>query len=309
MSRTQNDCLTSERDGLPLPLLICLPDGEARAVVQFSHGMCENKERYAPFMAFLAEQGYACMIGDHRGHGAAARERGELGYFGEDGANALVDDLAQITRWARAQFPEKRIYMFGHSMGSLAARAYAARFDRELSGLILSGSPSRNPAVPVGLLLARLLGALRGGRRRGKLLKMLTFGPFYRAFAHEGGKCAWVCSDRAVVEAYEADPLCGFTFTYNGFEALYRLMQQAYDCRVKAQNPALPVWFISGSDDPCRRGDEGFADAVARMRARGYARVESRVYTGMRHEILNERERDIVYRDVLGWLDAREAEA
>ena len=93
--------LSSARDGLELPLLVCVPDGEARAVVQFSHGMCENKERYAPFMEFLAVHGFACAIHDHRGHGAAALQRGELGYFGEDGANALVDDLHQVTEWLR----------------------------------------------------------------------------------------------------------------------------------------------------------------------------------------------------------------
>ena len=71
--------LSSARDGLELPLLVCVPDGEARAVVQFSHGMCENKERYAPFMEFLAVHGFACAIHDHRGHGAAALQRGELG--------------------------------------------------------------------------------------------------------------------------------------------------------------------------------------------------------------------------------------
>lgn len=309
MPRTETLSLVSARDGLALPLLVFVPDGEIRCVVQFSHGMCENKERYAPFMEFLAGHGFACAISDHRGHGEGARQRGELGYFGRDGANALVDDLHQITLWLKERFPQRRVYLFGHSMGSLAARSYAARFDKDLSGLILCGSPSWNSAVPLGRLLARTLGALRGGRKRGKLLKIMSFGPFYRAFPNEESKCSWICSDRAVVAAYDADPLCGFTFTYNGFEALYDLMKMAYDRRAVAGNPRLPVLFISGSEDPCRNGDKGLAFAVERMRRRGYARVDSRVYAGMRHEILNEPGRALVYGDVLAWLDAREAEA
>ena len=301
--------LFSERDGLELPLLVFVPDGEVRAVVQFSHGMCENKERYAPFMEFLAARGFACAISDHRGHGAEALKHGELGYFGNDGANALVDDLHQATVWLRGRFPGKRVYLFGHSMGSLAARVYAARFDGELAGLIVCGSPGWNPAAPFGRLLARFLGAFKGERKRGKFLKIITFGPFYRAFKRENSKCAWICADKAVVAAYEADPLCGFTFTYNGFEALYTLMIQCYDKRVKAGNPNLPILFISGAEDACRGGDKGFVQAVERMRGRGYARVDSRLYPGMRHEILNEAGRQAVYDDVLAWLEAREGEA
>ena len=45
------------------------------------------------------------------------------------------------------------------------------------------------------------------------------------------------------------------------------------------------------------------------MRRRGYTRVESRVYPGMRHEILNEKGRQTVYNDVLSWLDMQEAQA
>ena len=75
MPQMETLSLFSARDGLELPLLVCVPDGDVRAVVQFSHGMCENKERYAPFMEFLAVHGFACAIHDHRGHGAAARTR------------------------------------------------------------------------------------------------------------------------------------------------------------------------------------------------------------------------------------------
>ena len=301
--------LSSARDGLELPLLVCVPDGEARAVVQFSHGMCENKERYAPFMEFLAARGFACAIHDHRGHGAAALQRGELGYFGDDGANALVDDLHQVTEWLRGRFPGKRVYLFGHSMGSLAARVYAGRFDSELAGLVVCGSPGWNPGAPFGRLMARVLGARSGGRARSRFLKVLTFGPFYRAFKKEQSKCSWICSDRAVVAAYEADPLCGFTFTCNGFASLYTLMEQCYDGHVKAGKPELPILFISGAEDACRGGDRGFAQAVEQMRGRGYQAVDSRLYPGMRHEILNETGRQAVYDDVLSWLEKQEARA
>ena len=157
--------------------------------------------------------------------------------------------------------------------------------------------------------MARVLGARSGGRARSRFLKVLTFGPFYRAFKKEQSKCAWICSDRAVVAAYEADPLCGFTFTCNGFASLYTLMEQCYDGHVKAGKPELPILFISGAEDACRGGDRGFAQAVEMMRGRGYQAVDSRLYPGMRHEILNETGRQAVYDDVLSWLEKQEARA
>ena len=112
-----------------------------------------------------------------------------------------------------------------------------------------------------------------------------------------------------MVDAYETDPLCGFTFTCNGFASLYTLMEQCYDKGVKAGKPSLPILFISGAEDACRGGDRGFAQAVEMMRGRGYQKVDSRLYPGMRHEILNETGKEAVYRDVLNWLNAREAGA
>ncbi|NLF28042.1 MAG: alpha/beta hydrolase [Clostridiales bacterium] len=291
--------LESERDGLELRLLCMSPDGEIRAVVQIAHGMCEHKERYIPFMEFLAENGYASVIHDHRGHGEAARERNELGYFGKDGARALVDDVHQVTLWAKSRFPQRPVCLFGHSMGSLAARAYLLWYEGELSGAMLSGSPAYNRATPGGKLLARVLGLKSGGRKRSKLLKVITSGPFYRAFPDEGSKCSWICSDKEVVRAYDESPLCGFTFACNGFMSLYTLMALAYNARVKAKNPELPIFFLSGENDPCRGGDRGFQRAVEVMLRRGYRRVGGRVYKGMRHEILNEPGRAEVYKDVL----------
>ena len=96
MKKTECFTLESARDGLPLSLMLLEPEGEVRALVQLSHGMVEHKERYLPFMRYLAERGCACVINDHRGHGASVRSADDLGYFYQDGDGALVDDLHQI---------------------------------------------------------------------------------------------------------------------------------------------------------------------------------------------------------------------
>ena len=56
-----------------------------RAILVLVHGMAEHKERYYPFMTYLSEHGFACVITDLRGHGASAPSPEELGHFGKKG--------------------------------------------------------------------------------------------------------------------------------------------------------------------------------------------------------------------------------
>ncbi len=310
--RQETLSVPSQFDGLPLSILMTLPEGTPRALVQFSHGMCEYKERYLPFMQFLSEQGLACVIHDHRGHGQSLRTPQDLGYFGEKGrgAEGLLQDLHQITGLMKVRFPSLPLFLFGHSMGSLAARCYARRWDSELSGLLVCGCPGENPAAGFGIGLCRFLTLFGGQRRKSPLLAGILFGSFNRAVGSKG-RNAWVCRNESVVAAYNSDPLCGFVFTLNGYESLFRLMRECYSTKGwKMANPALPVHFISGGDDPCRISDKRFAAAGEHLKARGYRSVTQKLYPGLRHEILNEGDMQ-VWRDaaatLLGWLDSPSA--
>ena len=133
----------SRADGLKLEVLVTEPpEGRGlRGILQISHGMCEHKERYLDFMEYISSLGFACLIHDHRGHGASVRAEGDLGYMYGGGASALLADLHQLTGTARERWPGLPVVLFGHSMGSLAARCYAKRWDNELHELILCGPP------------------------------------------------------------------------------------------------------------------------------------------------------------------------
>ena len=66
----------SEADGLEISVMALIPDKKPyRAVVQLVHGMSEHKERYIPFMQYLAKLGYVVVIHDHRGHGKSENIR------------------------------------------------------------------------------------------------------------------------------------------------------------------------------------------------------------------------------------------
>ena len=296
------DILVSPVDGLKLSLIYVAPEGAPKGIVQLVHGMCEHKERYIPLMEFLASNGFAVVCHDHRGHGASVESPEDLGYMGKEGWLAMVKDTKAVSDWAKARWPGVPFSLFGHSMGSMVVRSYAKRYDGGIDSLIVCGCPSDNPAKGGGILLAKLMGRIKGWHYRPNILQTMSFGAYNKPFSHEGWGAAWVCSNPEILEAYHNDPLCQFVFTSDGFLNLLLLMKDCYSKGDKAGNPDLPVRFISGGDDPCRLSDKALEDAVQAMRDKGYKDVTLKIYPGLRHEIHNETDHAEVWNDILSYL-------
>ena len=142
-----------------------------------------------------------------------------------------------------------------------------------------------------------------GDEHRSNLLEAMSFGSFAARFADEKSRFAWCCSDPEVVREYEENPLCGFTFSDDAFFALNDLLKETYGFHGwHCTNRKLPVLFLSGGDDPCYVNVRRFKKSIDHMRLIGYRNVRGKLYPGMRHEILNEKEKYRVYGDVWKWL-------
>ena len=300
MSTIQTHILPSACDGLPLSVMTVEPEGKIRGLIQLAHGMAEHKGRYVSFMEFLAEHGYACVINDHRGHGESVKSPDDLGYFYEGGAEALIRDLHQITLWYRSRHPGKPLILFGHSMGSLAVRVYRQRWDGDIDGLVVCGSPGRNPASGFAIGLNRVMSLVRGDRYVSPLFIYMITGRLKKT--RTGSKNDWLSTNQDNVRRYDSDPLCGFPFTLNGYRGLLEMMRDAYR-PVPAAHPDVPVHFISGENDACAPDRRGFDDAVENLRRAGYRSVTAHMIPGMRHEILNHADHQIVYDELLSYFD------
>ena len=304
--KTEKCILPSRMDEIPLSVMRCMPDDgiQVKGIVQIAHGMCEHKERFIPFMEYLCGKGYVCVIHDHRGHGESVTSQADLGYFHTGGWKGIVDDILIVNEHIRNLHPGIPVFLFGHSMGSLAVRSFTKRYDTIINGLIVCGSPSRNPATGAGRMLSRVIASIKGDRHRPSLIHKIAFENFNSRFVSEGEN-AWLSTDRTIVKEYNDDPLCGYMFTANGFTGLFDLMLDTYSGKGwNVCNPSLPIHFIAGADDPCITSRKDFDKAVGHIRSVGYAKVTSRLYEGMRHEILNETDRMTVWNDVLDTLDS-----
>lgn len=295
----ENITLHSLWDGLDVSVLVTRPETEPVAVLQLAHGMRGCKERFMPFMAFMASKGVACVANDLRGHGHSVRSEEDRGYMYDGGYLALVEDMKQVTDWIHQAFPGLPVFLLGHSMGSLAVRTYMKTHDDAVSGIILCGSPSDSPMAPVALFLSRFLNRFNDGRIRTGMFQNMASWMYNRRFSSEG-RNAWTCSDAEVRKAYAGNPSCTFDFTANGMLALMSMMRETYSHDGwLMSNPELPVYFISGSDDPCMRNEASFHAAAQLLADVGYSDVTSAIYSGMRHEVLNEYNKEMVWNDVL----------
>ena len=299
--QTDSFFLNSDFDGARLSVLTVCPENP-RFCLQITHGMAEHKRRYIPFMEYIASLGGACIISDMRGHGETSNPA-DYGYFGENGVEATISDLHQIGLMLRQKYPGLPMILFGHSMGSLVARSYAAEHDHHLAALILSGEASNNPAVGAGLMLTRLIALFRGDRYRSPLIESMSTGAYDKAFP-EGEKFQWLSVNEENRQKYIEDPGCGFPFTLNGYDTLFSFMKRTYSPKFyHVWRKDMPILFLSGEEDPVMGDKKAFEDAVRFMRDMGYRNVRSKLYPGMRHEILMESERETVYADVAAFIE------
>jgi alpha-beta hydrolase superfamily lysophospholipase len=286
MTTTEVRSTVTADDGYPIETYGWNADADAglTGIVQIAHGMGEHSRRYRWLAGKLAEAGYATYSNEHRGHGADAAGRGELGDFGARGMASLVADMATLSRLARSRHPGVPLVLLGHSMGSFAAQAYLPEHSALIDGVILSGTAA------VDLLDA--------GRSKGWKLEDAN-----AAFANPRTPFDWLSRDAAVVDAYIADPLCGFTINPASRESLSetcaRATAEASIARIRAD---LPLFGITGDHDAVNNNLEWFHPLLDRYRRGGMTNVSSHVYGGARHEVFNETNRDEVVANVVSWL-------
>jgi alpha-beta hydrolase superfamily lysophospholipase len=247
------------------------PMADSRATVVLAHGMAEHARRYERLAQALNGAGYSVLAMDHRAHGATSGPSG-FGDFGVGGWDALVADLDTLVD--RAAESGQPVILLAHSMGAAAAQQYATWGSQKLAALVLSGTTLRNPGEPI---------------------------PDYNAsFEHRTGY-EWLSRDAAEVDAYVHDPLCGFEgqTVINGMD---RTDPRRVDPQLLAGiRPDLPVLLLAGDADPVNQQLQGLHYLERLWRAAGVQQIDCHYYSGGRHEMFNETNRDEVTARLLAW--------
>ena len=286
----------------------CDPDCSPRAVVQIVHGIAEHMERYDEFMQFLASNGILAVGCDHLGHGKSAASPDELGLFAEqDGWSYVLKDIDKLRDKIREEYHDLPYVFFGHSMGSFLTRNYIIDNPHKYDAVIISGTGHQPlPVVLGGYAMASLAVKFSGPRSIGYTLNDVAFGAYNKGFDNPRTKFDWLSRDNAIVDKYIEDPLCGFVATVSLFrDMMGGIKYITNQNNIDRMNKDIPVYFMSGKEDPVGENGAGVTRAYNAFAKAGIKDVFMRLYPGGRHEMLNETNKEDVYRDILNWLDEK----
>ena len=270
-----------------------------RAAVVMVHGMCEYIARYDDFCKFLGANGYNVIGMDNRGFGDTDPDRRGKGY--ENMFEDTVDDIKLETDIARERWGVSRVYVIGHSYGSILTQRFIEKYHAYVSGAILCGSTLQSGFM---LSLGRKIAGSKAKKNPdgdGNFFAKMTFGAYDKKI--KDGVNGWLNRDKAAVEAYNADEkcagvgICSFMFYKEMLNGCHTINKN------RGRTPSsFKLMIASGTDD----GVGGYGKLIKKL-VKSYKKhglnPRVKMYEGGRHEILNEINKGVVYEDFLQFLD------
>ena len=274
---------------------------EPKAVIMLAHGMAEHSMRYAEFAEFLNANGIDFYCHDQRGHGKSAN--GSLGHLrkGLDW-KLMMDDLFTIRK--KLIHTDCPVFLMGHSMGSFLVRCAVQVQPNLFDGLIVSGTGDSQGLIgKAGALLTKVLCSTAGETSPANMMQDMVFGGYNKSFTNPRTPSDWLSRDEAVVDAYIADPWCGFVCTNGFFHELLHGIQMANDSQgIAKMNKQMPIYLFSGECDPVGNMGKGVINVKSALTKAGLKDVTLRLYPEGRHEMLNELNKAEVMNDLLVWI-------
>jgi alpha-beta hydrolase superfamily lysophospholipase len=152
--------------------------------------------------------------------------------------------------------------------------------------------------------LTRLIATFKGWQYRSKLINNLAFAP-YNKKCKKRTSFDWLSKNEQNVDNYITDPLCGIPFTCSGFYTLFNILSSACKGKtIKAVPDDLPVFLVSGKDDPVGNYGKGVIKLYNKLDKSGVKALSMTLYADCRHEILNDNSSPQVMQDILEFFDS-----
>ncbi len=242
------------------------------------HGLAEHSGRYHNLASYFVPRGYAICGFDYQGHGQSEGCRGYV-----DKYSGYLNDLKLFENIVRNIYPDKQLYILGHSVGGNIATNFVINHPHDFDGLIISAG-----TIKPGSSLSRI-----------KIAMANVLSLILPKMGVDTIDASAISRDRQVVDAYNNDPLVyrGKISARLGVE----LLKSMRDLKNGMPQIKLPILIMQGTDD--RLSDpEGSLILYERIRSEDKT---LKLYEGFYHEILNEPEHEKVFADMEEWLATR----
>jgi acylglycerol lipase len=240
-----------------------IPEDEAKAILLIAHGYAEHSGRYGNVVNYFIPKNYCVYALDHRGHGKSGGKIDEIVDFAD-----FVADLKIFFDIIREENPDKKIFLIGHSMGSVISLLYTLQYQDELAGMITSGGGLAKPGDP----------------------------PMPPRPADQPLDSSRLSRDPEVIRAYENDPLVYRGPIPAGIEA--EMSNRTRQLSEEVGQIKLPVLIMAGDGGTDGARSQVLYDYI------GSGDKTIRRYAELRHEIFNEPEHLQVMADMEAWLEA-----
>ncbi|MFA6755427.1 MAG: alpha/beta fold hydrolase [Bacilli bacterium] len=263
-------------------------------------GMCEASKRYENFAKFLNEKGFSVYSIDHYGQGIG--KNGPLGNPGKDYFFKMEDTVQDLIDDLRKKFPHLPVILFGHSMGSFVTQGFLEKYSKMVDKVIICGSNGPTFLFNLGHMAAHLIVHKSNYNKQAKLLESMSIGGYSKAIKNPKSKNDWLSYNEENVKKYDDDKYCGYHCT-NGFylEFMNGLHSIQKKNALKKVSPKLPILIICGEDDPVGNCSKGPIKLNKLYQKCGLDSMII-VYKNMRHEILNENNHEVVYKDIFDFI-------
>lgn len=281
------------RDGKTICLAVWEADSP-KAVVQISHGMSEHIERYDDFALYLNGKGLTVIGDDHRAHGKTDLDRLGMAEPGKDLFEDTVEDMAEITDYAKEKYGVP-VFLLGHSYGSFLSQEYLLKYSDKILGCVLSGS-----ALYSGFIswFGKTVAGSKSKKHPddpGEFFAGITFKTYDKKVGE--GLNGWLSRNAESNTRYNEDPLCGFYCSNGFYKYFFTHLNVLSKNSFASVRKDLPLMIAYGSGDYVGERGKLLKPLISKYKKAGLNPVEKR-YEGMRHEILNETEKSVVYDDV-----------
>ncbi|QBF34629.1 alpha/beta fold hydrolase [Mycoplasmopsis phocirhinis] len=278
---------------------------QPQIIVQLCHGMMEHILRYKEFAQFLSDEKIKVVGMDNRGHGKTGLKSKTLGHIdNKDGARKLINDMHDLYLYWHRKFPKAKYVIFGHSMGSLILRNYLILYSKNLTAAIICGTTSlAGIKEKLGLYIVQKLVNTEGANEYNKFINNLAFKKVNKKIKNPKTNFDWLSSDLNQVNQFIEDKLCGFLCSNSFYLDLIRLVINMSNHKYKkVLNTDLKMFFVAGKLDPIGNYAKGVIKSAKYYQSANIKDVKIKIYDQMRHEILNEKDKNIVFADIKNYL-------
>ncbi len=295
----------------PIHVYLYQPDTKIKGIVHVVHGASEHFARYGLFAEFLNANGYLVIGCDFLGHGLSTETLDYVHFADKNGDILAYESVVLVKEYIEENYKDYDVFLIGHSMGSFLARKLILDFPNFYKKAVISGTAfSPKIVVAMGSFLIKVIKLFKGPKYVSKLIQNMAIDANPNKMRKDGIISGideeWLTRDTEIQQYYKNSNMCGQPFTIQANLDMFQWVKFVDNKKnINSGNKEMPLYFMSGNNDPLSNYGEDIKKLLKVMQDLGYKDVQMKLFPECRHEILNELIKDEVYKEMLDFIKAK----